>query len=291
VQHELTDGDTSNVTFHCDTIAQGKAIHLQGSDAKEGDVLVPKHTKMTPQHIGIAASAGACEPEVVSKPNVIVLTSGDEVVEPSKQPLPYQIRNGNASMLCSAFDSMGCTVTQADHLFDDAEATNRAVAQALQGEYDLVVTVGGISAGKRDFFPDAFINFGVDLVVKGARIQPGKPIIVGKHADAVVLGLPGNPVSALVCCCIFGWPIVRKLQGVSDPLPWQKAPLATNVTPNPHRLFFRPCQLTDGKVTVPDWQGSGDIVHTATTHGIVQLPSSKKVLSAGDIVSYLSFPW
>jgi molybdopterin molybdotransferase len=186
---------------------------------------------------------------------------------------------------------MGCEVVETHHVVDDPEATDAVIAQSLDGRCDLVVTIGGISAGKRDFFPAAFANSGVKLVVKGANIQPGKPVIVGKHENAVVLGLPGNPVSALACSCVFGWPIVRKLQGVPPELPWQKAPLATNVQPNPNRLCFRPCQLVDGKIAIPTWQGSGDLIHTASTHGLVQLPSADTELQEGDVVSSLAFPW
>jgi molybdopterin molybdotransferase len=291
VQHELTDNGSDVVVFHCEGIKQGKSIHSKGVDAKAGDVLVAKHTKLAPQHIGIAASVGTDAIKVLSKPKVIVITSGDEVIAPDETPLPHQIRNGNNPMLTSAFASMGCDVVQTHHVLDDPEATDVIIAEALDGRCDLVVTIGGISAGKRDFFPAAFANSGVELVVKGAKIQPGKPIIVGKHTNAVVLGLPGNPVSALVCSCVFGWPIVRSLQGVPAALPWQKASLVTEVKPNPNRVCFRPCQLVDGKITVPSWQGSGDLVHTAKTNGLVQLPSSENALHEGDIVSCLTFPW
>ncbi len=291
VQHELTDNGSENVTFNCDAIKQGKSIHVRGVDAKAGDLLVTKHMKLAPQHIGIAASVGAHELKVLSKPKAIVITSGDEVVAPSEQPLSHQIRNGNNPMLSSVFVSMGCDVVETKHVLDDPKATSQIIADALDGRCDLVVTIGGISAGKRDFFPAAFAKSRVDFVVKGAKIQPGKPVIVGKHKNAIVLGLPGNPVSALACSCVFGWPIVRSLQGMSTELPWQEAPLANDVRPNPHRLCFRPCLLVDGKVTVPSWQGSGDLVHTAVTHGLVQLPSSENELRKGDLVSCLAFPW
>jgi molybdopterin molybdotransferase len=291
VQHELTDNGSEVVTFHCDDIKQGKSIHQKGVDAKAGDVLVAKHAKLSPQHIGIAASVGAHALKVLSKPKVVVITSGDEVVAPYEQPLPHQIRNGNNPMLAASFASMGCEVVETHHVLDNPEATNASIAEALDGCCDLVVTIGGISAGKRDFFPAAFAHSNVDLAVKGARIQPGKPVIVGKHANAMVLGLPGNPVSALACSLVFGWPIVRSLQGIPATLPWQEAPLANEVQPNPHRLCFRPCQLVDGKVTVPNWQGSGDLVHTASTHGLVQLPSSENALHQGDNVLCIAFPW
>ena len=291
VQHELTDNGKEQVTFHCDKVSVGKAIHVQGVDAKTGDVLVAKHTRLAPQHIGIAASVGVHQIEVLSKPKIVVLTSGDEVVPPNETPLAHQIRNGNSAMISSAFNSMGCDIIEAHHVLDDPDATNRAIASSLDGRCDLVVTIGGISAGKRDFFPGAFANSGVQLAMKGASIQPGKPVIVGKHAKTVVLGLPGNPVSALACCCVFGWPIVRMMQGMSALLPWQQIPLACNVQPNPHRLCFRPCQLVNGKVTVPTWQGSGDLVHTATTHGLVQLPASSVEIQASELVSCLAFPF
>ncbi len=291
VQHEMTDCGEDIVLFDCDDIQVGKSIHPKGVDARAGDVLIPKYSKILPQHIGIAASVGVHEIDVVSKPRVIVITSGDEVVAAAESPLPHQIRNGNNPMISSAFFAMGCEVVETHHLWDDLEETKRTIASALDGRCDLVVTIGGISAGKRDFFPTAFAHSEVELVVKGAKIQPGKPVVVGKHANTVVLGLPGNPVSALACCTVFGWPIVRTLQGMSAELPWQQAPLSMSVNPNPHRLVFRPCQLVDGKVSIPHWQGSGDLVHTAATQGLVQLPSSEEALQCGELVSCLAFPW
>ncbi len=291
VQHELTDNGNENVMFRCDEIKQGKSIHPKGSDAKAGDILVAKHSKLSPQHIGIAASVGVQQIKVISKPKVIVITSGDEVIAPNETPLSYQIRNGNNPMISSSFASMGCEVVEMFHVADDPERTNEVIASALDGSCDLVVTIGGISAGKRDFFPAAFANSGVELAVKGAKIQPGKPVIVGRHESAVVLGLPGNPVSALACSCVFGWPIVRAMLGITTALPWQRASLTTSVKPNPHRLCFRPCQIMNGQVSIPQWQGSGDLAHTASTHGLVQLPSSELELHEGDIVSCLAFPW
>ena len=156
VQHELTDNGSDVVVFHCGGLKQGKSIHPKGVDAKAGDVLVSKHTKLAPQHIGITASVCTHTIKVLSKPKVIVITSGDEVIEPDKTPLPHQIRNSNNPMLASVFTSMGCDVVQKHHVLDDPEATNEIIASALDGRCDLVVTIGGISAGKRDFIPSSF---------------------------------------------------------------------------------------------------------------------------------------
>ena len=291
VQHELTDAGEQVVTFHCDAIQEGNAIHPRGSDAKAGDILLAKYSVIAPQHIGITASVGCATLGVLSKPKVIVITSGDEVVAPNAQALPHQINNGNYPMVATAFASMGCEVVEAQHVLDDKDATNDAIETSFDGRCDLVVTIGGISAGKRDFFPSAFEQAGVELVVKGANVQPGKPIIVGKGENAMLLGLPGNPVSALACCCIFGWPIVRGLLGCTTTLPWQSLPLASPAKPNLSRTSFRPCVFKEGKISIPQWQGSGDLAHTANTTGLVQLVQSENGLEPGFQVPYLQYPW
>jgi molybdopterin molybdotransferase len=186
---------------------------------------------------------------------------------------------------------MGCSVIEIHHLPDDESATKQAVTHALDGRCDLVVTVGGISAGKRDYFPTAFEHANVKLAVKGANIQPGKPIIIGSHTNGIVLGLPGNPVSALACCCIFGWPIVLGLLGCSTALPWQTYPLAGPVKPNSKRTAFRPSQIVDGNIVIPSWQGSGDLTHTSKTTGLAQLPSAENKIEADSPISYLAYPW
>jgi molybdopterin molybdotransferase len=291
VPHEQTDNGTDVVWFEVDEVKVGASIHPKGADAKAGDVLIAKHTVLSPQHIGIIASVSSNRVSVLSKPRVIVITSGDEVVVDGETPQHHQIRNGNNPMICAMFTAMGCEVVGSRHVADDPDETNMCIAQAFDGSANLVVTIGGISAGKRDFFPAAFANSGVDLVVKGASVQPGRPVIVGSCDQGVVLGLPGNPVSALVCSTIFGWPIVKQMQGTSPDLPWQTAPLGAAVKPNPKRLAFRPCLLVDGEVKVPSWQGSGDLVHTGVTHGLVQLPPSDSELQKGMNVQCLAYPW
>ena len=291
VPHEQTDNGTDVVRFVIDEVTEGASIHPMGADAKEGNVLIAKHTVLSPQHVGIIASVSSDAVPVSSKLRVIVITSGDEVVGHGETPQHHQIRNGNNPMVCAQFASMGCEVVGSRHVGDDPDETNACIAEAVGGSADLVVTIGGISAGKRDFFPAAFAKAGVDIVVKGASVQPGRPVIVGKHDQGVVLGLPGNPVSALVCSMIFGWPIVKQMQGTTPVLPWQTAPLGGSVQPNPKRLAFRPCLLVNGAVTVPPWQGSGDLVHTGATRGLVQIPPSDSELQTGTQVQCLAYPW
>mgnify|MGYP006090203777 CR=1 FL=1 len=291
VQHELTDrGDLTGgkVTFHVEKVNVGKAIHMCGVDASEEEVLVDTGTVLAPQHIGIAATVGAVVLPVVRKPKVILLTSGDEVVPPSETPLMHQIRNGNGPMITSIFELFGCEIVKHQHVRDNAEQTAKAVSDALKS-CDLLITVGGISAGERDFFPGAFGQSNVEFVVHGVSIQPGKPVIVGTHANTIILGLPGNPVSALACAHLFGLPIVLSLLGTDPKLHWIELPLATSVKPNKHRTAFRPANIVDGKIVIPSWQGSGDLSHTASTIGLAQLPVVNTEIPAGEFVPFLRF--
>lgn len=291
VQHELTDrGDLAGgkVTFIVDEVKIGQAIHRRGSDATQGKELICAGLKLSAQHIGIAATVGEIKVSVIRKPRVIVLTSGDEVVSPNVYPEPHQIRNGNGPMLASLFETFGCEIIHHQHVKDDPESTTQAVNKALQIS-DLLVTVGGISAGERDFFPEAFGSEDIAFVVQGAAIQPGKPVMVGKKADTMVLGLPGNPVSSLACAYLFGLPIVRALLGVNTQMQWVELPLARSVVPNRNRTGFRPCYLVDGKIEIPSWQGSGDLSHTSQTVGLAQLPMNDDEISAGELVSFLRF--
>ena len=224
----------------------------------------------------------------MAQPKVLILKTGDELIPVDETPLAHHIRNSNGPMLRASFESMGCMVTTT-HVADDALQTTQALDDALSSDADLVVTVGGISAGKRDFLPASFAHAEVKQVEKGASIQPGKPIYVGKHAHKVILGLPGNPVSALVCATIFGLPIIRKMQGMDGTLPWQTMQLGNDVQPKPKRTMFRPSVCKDGVVTIPSWQGSGDLSHTGPATGIACILQSDEVLKQHAAVQYLNF--
>lgn len=291
VPHERTNGGTDIVRFNVDQVTQGASIHSKGVDAKAGDVLIAKHTMLSPQHIGIIASVLSEAVPLISKPRVVVITSGDEVVGQGEMPQDHSIRNGNNPMALAMFMAMGCEIIGSRHVADDPIATTSCIAEILESNADFVITIGGISVGKRDYFPSALSERGVDFVVRGSSIQPGKPVIVGSCGQTIFLGLPGNPVSALVCSIIFGWPIIKQMQGTSPSLPWRKASLGSAVQANPKRLSFRPCLIVDGEVSVPCWGGSGDLAHTGLTNALVQLPPSSMELQEGTEVMCLEYPW
>ena len=174
---------------------------------------------------------------------------------------------------------------------DERDVTVDALGAAIE-HADLVVTVGGISAGERDHFPEALRHHEVALSLHGAAIQPGRPIVVGRApTGAVVVGLPGNPVSAMACTCLFCWPIVRVLLGLDPALPWRDVTLAEPVDPNARRRAFRPAAMAGQDVVrVPRWAGSGDLAHTAATDGLLELPVRREPVEAGATLRFLPWP-
>jgi len=299
IQHEVSDrGDLQGepVRFSIESIKSGHAVHPSGADAKAGDQLVAPGTLLMPHHLGIAATVGQSTLDVVRQPRAAVLTSGDEVVSPEHHVHPHQIRNSNGPMLAALLARLGANVIAHHHLPDELDPTIRAVGEAIHTA-DLLITVGGVSAGDRDHFPAAFDEHTVNRVLHGASIQPGKPIFIGRAAGSsatgcIVIGLPGNPVSALVCSTLFIQPIVRGMLGLKCDLSWREAVLSQAVKPNPSRRAFRPCVMhSDGRlVTVPDWAGSGDLCHTAPTTGIVELPVQAEYVAGGTSLRYLPWP-
>ncbi len=375
IEHERTDRAHPTVTITLDrdpdtgeaTVPpRWRAVHRRAADASANDTLLPAGVRLRPHHLAIAAATGAVQPLVAQRPAATILTSGDEV-HPASTPTadlaPHHIRNTNAVLLARLLVACGGATPTHVHLPDDPDATRAAVAHAL-ATADLVVTVGGVSAGERDWFPDAFAAAGVHFAVTKAAIQPGKPIRIG-HAprptapappsrardaddpaadaapstrrpptrpaaaaggatpghsassstgrgsadaprsgaadptdrpDPLVIALPGNPVSALACGCLFLWPLIRAWTGETSfgdpPTPWFEVELAAPVKPNPRREAFRPAVLRlDGRVEIPSWAGSGDLAHTAATDGLLALPAQTGDVPAGARRPFLPWPW
>lgn len=295
IPHEKSDR-SDPVRFTVSTIAVGANIHARGSDAGAGTVVVKQGTRFGAQDLGILATVGCTQPLVITRPRVVILTSGDEVRDPAEQQLQaHQIRNAGHAMLGGAISAMGGEVIDRQHIVDDPAATRGAVQRAIDAA-DVVVTVGGISAGERDFFADAFESCGVEFRLRGAAIKPGKPItigsIVGERAVQIV-ALPGNPVSVLATAHLFLWPILRRLSGLGSDLAWRSVRLDEPMESGGRRQVFRPCQLSTDQVSVktPDWAGSGDLIHTAGLDGLVELPISSTNSPSAQTRRFLPWAW
>ncbi|MDG2201005.1 MAG: molybdopterin molybdotransferase MoeA [Phycisphaerales bacterium] len=294
IPHERSDrGDRNgaSVRFQSTDLPAGNAIHLRGADAGKDDVLVQPGTRLAPAHLGLAAAVGLDAVTVRTRPRVHLLTSGDEIVNRTCDPLPHQVRNSNGPMLGGLIERMGAVLAAHHHVPDEPDDVRAALETAL-ATADVVVTVGGISAGDRDFIPPMLDALGVTTLLAGAAIQPGRPIRVARdNSGTMVVSLPGNPVSVLAMACLFLWPVLHAKLGCAAPVPWREITLARDVQPNPRRSQFRPAVLdAAGDATVPHWQGSGDLAHTAETDGLVALPMQDQPVPAGTRLPFLPWP-
>ncbi len=290
IPHEMSDRG-SPVTFQA-SVEHGNAIHARGSDAKAGDVICPAGTSLRPVELGLAATIGRTSLMVHQPARIAIVTSGDEIVPIDRRPDAHQIRNSNLTMIRSLLETMGGDVTSTRWVPDDEKVTMEAITVE---DVDMVITIGGISAGERDAFRGPIDSIAGLSPVRGVAMQPGRPVwVTGTQVNGQwrpIISLPGNPVSALSTCCLFVWPLMKLLHGMSAELPWSTGQLGSETRRNPRRRRFRPvCTDALGMLHVPHWQGSGDLVHASLTRGLVDIEAGSQPMQAGTLVRWLPWP-
>ncbi|MBG84757.1 MAG: hypothetical protein CMJ40_09455 [Phycisphaerae bacterium] len=290
IPHELSDRG-SPVTFTT-VVEQGNAIHRRGSDAEAGDVLCAAGTKLRSVELGLAAMTGRASLRVHQPARIAIVSSGDEIVPVESKPEDHQVRNSNLTMIRDLVQRMGGVVVSECWVPDEPEQTMAAITN---DDVDMIITIGGISAGERDAFRDPIESIATISPVRGVAMQPGRPVWVTGTGDQnrlrPIISLPGNPVSALSTCCLFVWPIMRMLHGMSAQLPWTIGRLGSEAQRNPIRRRFRPaCLDSDGTLHIPRWQGSGDLVHAARSAGLMDIDSGTEPVSGGTPVRWLPWP-
>jgi molybdopterin molybdotransferase len=190
----------------------GQNIRPRGLDFRKGDTLLPAATRLNARDIGLAAAMNCAVLSVRKRPVVAVIATGDELVLPGKKPRADQIVSSNSNALIAMAESFGAKVINCGIVRDDLKATERAILKMAKA--DIIVTTGGASVGDHDFIQQALKNTGVKIDFWKIALRPGKPFMYGRKGKQQVLGLPGNPVSALVCARLFLKPLLDCLQGL-----------------------------------------------------------------------------
>ena len=192
----------------------GRNIRPQALDFKKNDVLIAAGTRISARDVGLMAAANAALVSVRKRPRVVLFTTGDELVLPGDHPRADQIFSSNSQALAAMLSTWGAEVINLGIIRDDMRATIAAIKKALGA--DILVTTGGASVGDHDYVQEALKRSGVEIGFWKIALRPGKPLMFGTKGKLSVLGLPGNPVSALVCARIFLKPLIEKMLG-NDP--------------------------------------------------------------------------
>ncbi|HTL21797.1 MAG TPA: molybdopterin molybdotransferase MoeA [Steroidobacteraceae bacterium] len=260
-------------------------VHRRASDTQQGALLLRAGQRLRAPEIAIAASAGMARIRVASQPMLAVISTGNELIEPGEPVLAHQVRRSNAYAIVSALREHGFQRVADDHIHDDAGELRARLRFHLE-THDVLVLSGGVSMGRFDLVPQVLEELGVRTVFHKVAQRPGKPLWFGvAPSGAAVFGLPGNPVSTLVCLTRYVLPALRGSLGQS-PERSERMALSAPLTVTPPLTHFIPVRLEqddwgrDWAVPAPT-NGSGDFTALAGTEGFVELPPGPNTYAKG----------
>jgi molybdopterin molybdotransferase len=284
VEHTEASRDTVRVTRH-----DGRAnIALRGEDLHAGDPALPAGTHLGPAEIGGLVACGATEVAVFRRAQAFIISTGDELVQRAEDITPGRIMDSNGPMLVALCERNGLEVVGAALVPDGREATLGALRTAVD-QADIVLASGGVSVGDYDYVLDAFGELG--LAVRFARVamRPGKPTVLAEGPDALVFGLPGNPVAVYVVFHLFVLRAVRVAVGAPPGPRTLRLPLAQPVRRRQAgRREFRPCRVgPEGTVRPADYHGSGHLMALSRADGVFVIPDDCLELEEGILVEFL----
>ena len=266
-------------------IEPGMNVHARGLDARAGARLLGEGTRLGPPELAVLASAGLPHARVRAEPRITIVTTGDELIEPGLPIEAWQVRRSNAHAMRAALAMRGFPRTAQDHLPDDPAEMRDRLARHLD-THDVLVLTGGVSMGRFDHVPAVLRELGVTQFLHRIAQRPGQPLWFGVAGRGqAVFGLPGNPVSALVCLLRYVVPALLAASGAAPADP-EEIRLGADFQVRPPLTFFLPVRIEaragQGSVAMPNpTHGSGDFVSLLGTQGFVELPPGPAVYPAG----------
>ncbi len=274
----------------------GQNVLPRGQEMRRGDVVLQVGSVLRPQEFGLLAAVGRTSVTVRPAPRVAIVPTGDEIVEPSQVPGPGQIRNSNGPMLLAQTCRAGGLPQLLGIARDSQASLQDLIAKGLQA--DILVLSGGVSAGQHDLVPGVLEELGVRTLFHKIKIKPGKPLLFGvrpRQAEppTLVFGLPGNPVSSLVCFELFIRPAIRSLKGLKDPGPLMvPARLSGDFPYRTDRPTYHPARLALGgaegwQVQPVPWFGSADLRGLLRANAFIVFPPGDHQHRADEVLSVL----
>ncbi|MBI1179606.1 MAG: molybdopterin molybdenumtransferase MoeA [Alphaproteobacteria bacterium] len=289
VLQEDTQAEGDRVTVR-ETARAGQHVRRAGIDFAEGDTLLKAGERLTAPMLGLLAAMDRPWVDVRRRPRVAILATGNELVRPGEPVGPNQIVSSNSIAVKALVERYGGVGVDLGIARDDA-ASLRALAEGARGA-DVLVTIGGASVGDHDLVKRVLGDAGLEIDFWKIAVRPGKPLIFGRLGDALMLGLPGNPVSAMVCALLFLVPALRRMQGIEPvELPRATAVLGRDLPANRERRDFMRAALErrDGRLVATPFasQDSSVISLFATAGALVIRPPHAPAATAGDTVEIL----
>lgn len=272
-----------------------KNIRPRGGDFSAGTTLLSAGRKLDGIAVSLAAATGVADLAVMRMPRVAILSSGDELAAPGTVPGPYKIFDSATYGIAALVRSWGGVAQRLELAKDDPAAIAQAAEQGLR-DHDLLVVIGGASVGDHDHARPALMRLGLELVVEKIAVRPGKPTWFGRTPQGLVLGLPGNPASALACATLFLRPLLEVMLG-RDPLTCvatRKAKLAHALPANGGREHYLRARLdcdSEGHLTVRAFedQDSSLISIFAAANALVQLAPNASAMEQGALADVIAW--
>ena len=278
----------------------GTNIIQQGAALKRGDLVVPSGSELRPQELGALAELGHAKVLTRRRPRVAALATGDELVPIDQTPGPGQIRNSNELMLCAQIRRAGADPIPLGIARDERTHLRERIEAGLLA--DVLVLSGGVSMGEKDLVPSELAAAGVRQVFHKVNVKPGKPAWFGvldkppstnsPTKRTLVFGLPGNPVSSMVCFELFVRPALRRLMGYAASEPTSiKARLTQAHTSKGDRPTYHPAHIewheSGPTVTAVPWVGSSDLRATVAANSMALFPAGDQAYEAGSVVEVI----
>ncbi|SMC37943.1 gephyrin-like molybdotransferase Glp [Sporomusa malonica] len=270
-------------------LTPGKNVIQAGEDVLQGETIAQRGTLLTPPLVGLLAAIGVAEVPVYEKVKIAILSTGDELLDPSKELLPGKIYNSNLHSLGAFCSQLGAEPISMGIVPDEKDAIVERITQALK-ESDLVITTGGVSVGDYDVVPDALKQIGADKIFWKVDMKPGSPVIAAKQNNKLIIGLSGNPAAALITFDLIVVPLIKKMMGLEKQFPAKIFAILTENfnKPSQQRRFLRAKVQRNNEVNyvkLTGEQSNGVLKSMIDCNALIDVPAGSGPLIAGQEVS------
>ncbi|MFZ4800205.1 MAG: gephyrin-like molybdotransferase Glp [Bacteroidia bacterium] len=281
IQEKVTVID-NKLFINDDQITIGANIRTQGFQTKIGDLVLEAKTKITPGVIGYLAGLGFDQIKVFRKPNICVITTGNELNKPGNTLENGKVYECNSYSLHAALSEYKIEPKKVISVIDNEAEITQVIKQNIP-HFDIIILSGGVSVGDYDFVSKALENCGVQKIFHKVKQKPGKPLYFGKINNTIIFGLPGNPSALLSCFYLFISPVIKKMMGLKIENK-TLLPLSNSFTKKAGLTFFLKGKMLENKVTILQAQESFLMSSFAYANCIVQLDEDKTEFNKGDLV-------